>query len=101
MRAQAIRDDWINAVLADARSREEGCRVDNCSVQFDKLPWWKQRSIIQDCWVLCHRILAQPGARQFLDDFEVRARAEGLLSPALLAAMDEPDELDTLTEEAE
>lgn len=72
--------------------------MDNCNVQFERLPRWKQRSVAMDVWLICNRFLSQPGARQFLADFEVRARAEGLLSPTLLAAMEEPEEIETLTE---
>ena len=64
---------------------------DDCKVRFHELRPWKQRSLVQDFWVLCNRIMAQPGARAFLDDYERRARAEGRLSPVLLAAMEEPD----------
>ncbi len=65
--------------------------MDSCNVQFDRLPLWKQRRLTMDVWAMCNRFLAQPGAREFLTEFEKRARAEGLLSPKLLAAMDEPE----------
>lgn len=74
--------------------------TDPRNVRFTQLPQWKQRSVVQDFWVLCHKIMAQPGAREFLDDFERRARAEGLLSPVLLAAMEEPEPEDLYTDVA-
>ena len=59
--------------------------------QFDKLPWYRQRRLVIETVVLCRKFMENPGAREFLDEYEAKARREGSLSPLLLAALDEPD----------
>lgn len=58
--------------------------------QFDKLPWYRQRRLVIETVVLCRKFMEKPGAREFLDEYEAKARREGRLSPLLLAALDEP-----------